>query len=613
VQRGTPPIPAALRARLGSYLDTRSAGLSWLSDDGRTALVTTRFGETSQVHLVRAPLGARTQVTFRPEPTSSASFVPGKTDAILFRGDVGGNEQYQIYRADLTTGQVARLTDGKSRHGDYVWSRDGRRIAYTSNARNGKDMDLYLGDGQSAQAEKLLLEREGHWYPIEFSPAGDRLLVGQYISINESHLYVVDVATAAVRGITPPTPKASYRDAAFGGRGDRIYATTDREGEFVELYEVELDDSAWRPLTRHLRWNVEEIAVSADGRHLAFVVNEDGYGVLRLLDTAARRERPAPPMPKGLVRDLHFARRAPVLGFTLMSPTQTGDAYTLDVRRGRLERWTESEMGGLDASRFVEPSLIRYPTFDGRQIPAFYFAPPGAGPHPVLVFIHGGPEAQARPYFSALVQYLAGERGIAVLVPNVRGSDGYGKSYLLLDNGYRREDSVRDIGALLDWIGKRKELDPQRVGVFGGSYGGYMVLASLVHYGDRIAAGVDYVGVSNFVTFLTNTKSYRRDLRRAEYGDERIGEMNRFLQKISPSNHADKIRSALFVAHGANDPRVPLSETDQLVAAVEKQGKDVWYLVANNEGHGFRKKQNRDLFYQLTVLFFDKHLRPNHP
>jgi len=292
-----------------------------------------------------------------------------------------------------------------------------------------------------------------------------------------------------------------------------------------------------------------------------------------------------------------------------MGPTATGDVYTYEGGAGAgFTRWTESELGGINRRNLIAPTLLRYKTFDGRSIPAFYYRPPGKGPFPVVVVIHGGPESQARPYFSAFIQYLVGESGIAVLSPNVRGSDGYGKSYLLLDNGFKREDSVRDIGALLDWIGRRKELDPRRVGVFGGSYGGYMVLASLTHYADRIAAGVDIVGISNFVTFLKNTKAYRRDLRRAEYGDEREPKMRAFLRRISPSRSADKIRSALFVAHGANDPRVPLSETEQLVEAVRRQGQDVWTMVARNEGHGFRKKENRDLFYQLSVLFFDRHL-----
>lgn len=614
VLRGTPTVPPALSRRLGQYLNVRYADVNGMSDDGRLLLVITRFAQTSQLHLVTRPLGSRRQLTFEEEPVQAATFVPGATDQVLYMGDTGGNEQYQIYRLDLTSGTRTLLTDGKSRHGAYLWSHDGKRIAYTSNARNGKDMDLYVGDGRSAGAGKLLLERSGHWSPVDWSHDGKLLLIAQYVSINDSRLHLVDLATKQVTRVSPEKPVAAYRSARFSKDGRRLFVTTDREGEFVELYALELRDRRWRPLSRDIPWNVEEIALSPDGAQLAFTTNEEGYSVLRLLPVRAgplrkmSTARKVASVPRGLLVGLQFARRAPVLAFTLLGPTRTGDVHTYDLRRGKLTRWTESEVGGLNPARFVEPELIRYKTFDGRMIPAFYYRPRGSGPFPVVLNIHGGPEGQARPYFSALTQYLLSESGVAVLVPNVRGSDGYGKSYLLMDNGFKREDSVRDIGALLDWVGPRKELDAARVGVFGGSYGGYMVLASLVHFPGRIVAGVDVVGISNFVTFLKNTKAYRRDLRRAEYGDESDPKMHEFLQKISPSTNVGRIRSALFVAHGANDPRVPLSETDQMVEAVGKQGQSVWYMVANNEGHGFRKKDNRDLFYSLTVMFLDQHL-----
>ncbi len=605
---GTPPVPAALKQRLARYANTRRGILSAIADDGSRIVITTRFGQTSQAHLVRQPLGARRQLTFRAEPVRDVSFVPGQSTALTYRSDVGGNETFQLFHADLAASRTVRWTDGKSRHGGYRWSHDGKRIAFTNNARNGKDMDVYLGDGIHPAKNQLLLERQGHWVPLDWSRDGNKLLLIQYISINDSRLFVADVATKQVTRLTPPSPKASYRAAVFDQSGKRVYLTTDREGEHVELYEVDIASGKAQPLSRHIPWSVSELSLSGDGRTLAFTVNEGGWGTLHLLDTASRRELPKPKVPKGIVIGLRFARQAPVLGFTLIGPTETGDAFTWDLRRKQLTRWTESEVGGLDPKRFVTPELIEFPSFDGRKIPAFYYRPRTQGPHPVVVRIHGGPEGQARPYFRAMIQYLVVESQVAVLVPNVRGSDGYGKSYLLLDNGFKREDSVKDIGALLDEIARRPELDEKRVAVLGGSYGGYMVLASLVHYGSRLVAGIDYVGISNFVTFLKNTKAYRRDLRRAEYGDERDPKMHDHLQRISPSESADKIVSALFVAHGANDPRVPLSETEQIVAAVRKQGRDVWYLVANNEGHGFRKKDNRDLFNELTVLFLERHL-----
>ena len=613
ILRHAPLVPTALQNRLRQYLGTRYAILGDLSDDGKAMLVSTRFALTSQVHLLRNPMGARTQLTFIGEPTRSPTFAPGRTDAVFYKSDIGGNERYQIFRLDLKQGKTTLLTDGQSRHGDYIWSHDGKRMAFTNNARNGKDMDLYLGDGQSATSSKLLLERQGHWFLIDWSHDGKRLLVGEYISINDSRLYTVDIATKRVERVTPPTPTASYRAAVFHNSGQYIFAATDREGEFVELYRVDLKTKQWKALSRDIRWNVEDIALSSDGRTLAFATNEDGYSALHLLDTRTLKHRRVKGVPRGVIASLAFSRQASsTLGLSIIGSTSPGDSYTYYVRRNKIVRWTASEVGGL--TDFVEPALLHYPTFDGRKIPCFYYKPAGQGPHPVIVWIHGGPEGQSRPTFRSVIQYLVKESGVAVLVPNVRGSDGYGKSYLLMDNGYKREDSVKDIGALLDWVAQQKDLDNRRLGVLGGSYGGYMVLASLVHFPQRIVAGVDVVGISNFVTFLKNTKAYRRDLRRAEYGDERDAKMNAFLEKISPSNNMAKIRSSLFVAHGANDPRVPLSETDQIVDAAKKallrSNRDVWYMVATNEGHGFRKKPNRDKFWELSVMFFEKYLKP---
>ena len=606
VLEGTPEIPPRLGERLSQYVNARAASFQWLSDDGKRALITTRFADTEQLHWVSMPMGERKQLTFRDEPVSTASIAPGG-DAVVYMSDSGGNERYQIFRLELGTGETTLLSDGKSRHGEYLWSHSGKLIAYTSNARNGKDMDLFLGDGKSPG--RSLLEREGHWYPIDWSKNDDKLLVGQYVSINESRLYLVDVKTKAVTQVTPAEPVASYRAAVLAPDGQRVWLATDRDTDHVELYAAQLGKPDLEPLSRSIPWNVEELALSPDGKTLAFVTNEDGYGVLRLLDTATGRQSAAPGIPKGIVKGLRFAKAAPVLGFTLVGATTSGDAYGYDLRDKKLTRWTESEVGGLDPRRFVEPELVHYPTFDGRTIPAFYYRSPKKGPRPVVVWIHGGPESQARPSFSPLLQYLVLESGFSVLVPNVRGSDGYGKAYLLLDNGAKREDSVKDIGALLDWVKTQPELDAKRTAVLGSSYGGYMVLASLVHFGKRLRAGVDIVGISNFVTFLENTQAYRRDLRRAEYGDERKADMRKLLTRISPTENADKIESALFVAHGANDPRVPVGETEQIARAVRKNGHDVWYMLAKNEGHGFRKQENRDLFYRLTVLFLEKHLQ----
>ncbi|MEL6342956.1 MAG: alpha/beta fold hydrolase [Myxococcota bacterium] len=448
---------------------------------------------------------------------------------------------------------------------------------------------------------------EGYWSLLDVSPDDRRLLVAEYRSINDTRLVELDLKDASLRAVSPLAPVASYRGAVYGPDGETIYATSDRGGEFVELYAVQGDD--WTSLTGDIPWNVEGLTRSSDGRTLAFTLNINGVSALHVLDVVTGTIAPVAAVPDGRIRGLSFADSAPVLGFSLEKPDAPGDVYTVNLETDALTRWTDSEMGGLNPASFVAPMQIQYPTFDDREIPAFYYRPPGEGPFPVVINIHGGPEAQARIGFSARNQYLASEAGVAVLIPNVRGSNGYGKTYLQLDNGMKREDSVRDIGALLDWIETQPELDASRVAVSGGSYGGYMVLAALTHYPRRIRAGIDVVGISDFTSFLENTRAYRRDLRRAEYGDERDPEMRSFFEEIAPLNRADQIQSALFVAHGANDPRVPLSEARQIVDAVRQNGQDVWVMVAHDEGHGFRKKSNRDTFLMLSILFLEEHLQ----
>jgi dipeptidyl aminopeptidase/acylaminoacyl peptidase len=606
---GTPKIPAALKERLGQYLNTRGAWFGDISGDGTQMLVSTRFAETNQLHLIKGELQARNQLTFLEEPVSASSFVPGSNAEMVYLGDVGGNEQYQLFRLNITTGKTTAFTKKGARVRQYAWSRDGQALAYNSNQRNGKDMDIYLCDGGTMESSRLLVETKGHWYPIDWSADGKELLLGEYISIQESRIHIVDVDTGEVTQLTPEQPVASYREARFGKLQNVIYITSDRAGEFVELYSYERETKEWSSLSADIPWNVEEMALSGDGKTLAFTINEDGFRKLHFIDTLNGESTVPEEMPDGGVYGLAFARQTRVLGFTLRSSSIYADAFTYDVGLKKVSRWSKSEMGGLNSESFIAPEVVRYPTFDGRMVPAFYFRPPGDGPFPVVVWIHGGPESQARPYFYALTQYLTVELGVAVLQPNVRGSDGYGKTYLSLDNGLKREDSVKDIGSLLEWILTRSELMADRVGVYGGSYGGYMVLAALTNYPKQIVAGVEIVGISNFTTFLKNTKDYRRDLRRAEYGDERDPQILEFFQKISPTQNVEKIQSALFVAQGANDPRVPATEAEQIVKAVRGQGRDVWYMLARNEGHGFRKKKNRDIFTLLTVMFFERHLK----
>jgi dipeptidyl aminopeptidase/acylaminoacyl peptidase len=415
--------------------------------------------------------------------------------------------------------------------------------------------------------------------------------------------------------------KAAFGDFAYAHDGKSVYFVSDEpvDGVAQEFQTLRHHDPASGKLTvlsAKIPWDVAGFSVSEDGKHLAYATNEDGISRLRVLSLPSHREIKLPALPIGVFGSGAFSPDGTRLALSLNSATSPSDVFVIDLAKAALTRWTQSEVGGLDASKFVAPTLVRYPTFDTvdgkrRTIPAFYYRPanvPAGRKLPVVINIHGGPEAQSLPTFNPTAQFMANEMGVAMLVPNVRGSTGYGKTYLSLDNAEKREDSVKDIGALLDWIAQQPELDSSRVGVVGGSYGGYMVLASLVHYSDRIRAGIDVVGISHFGTFLKNTESYRRDLRRVEYGDERDPKMADIFERISPLNNAGRIKAKLFVAQGKNDPRVPWTEAEQIVKAVRANGQPVWYLLYTDEGHGFRKKSNNDYFGAASILFWEQNL-----
>ncbi len=607
VMEGIPEIPREVKEGLRQYAATRSARFSgWLPRGG--VLISTRFGETSQLHRVRRPLAMREQLTFFSEPVySGAVSSHPEVHGLVYGRDEGGNENYQLYFYDLESGKSRMLSDGKSRNGGVVWSPDGKRFAFSSTRRNQADTDVWVYDVRTGKDE-LVLAEGGYWFALDWSADGRRLLVQRYISINESWLGVLDLRSRKLTRIELGEEKASVRAAVFDRDGEHVYLVTDAGTDFPTLRRMNLSTGHFKALTTDADWGVRGLARSRDGRYLAWVHNVDAVDRLRVLDLKRGKQVKLPDLPAGVISRLQFHPHRHELGFSMTTPTSPGDVWSLDLRHGkpRLLRWTQSETGGLPPSRFVEPQLIRFTSFDGLEIPAFYYRPRGQGPFPVLVDIHGGPEGQERPSFNSFIQYLVNEMGIAVIAPNVRGSSGYGKKRLLMDNGYKREDSVRDIGALLDWVAGREDLDADKIVVYGGSYGGYMVLASLVHYNDRLAGGVDIVGISNFVTFLENTKGYRRNLRRPEYGDERDPKMRAFLESISPLNHADRISKPLFIIQGLNDPRVPASEAEQILAAVRANGGDAWYLLARDEGHGFRKKGNRDFMRAAVVMFLRK-------
>jgi dipeptidyl aminopeptidase/acylaminoacyl peptidase len=621
ILQGVPEIPAPLIDRLNQYQNVRSASFLDWTRDGKGMYVRTRFGDLSQIHRVHAAGGTRQQLTWFREPIGPV-VRRERSHELAITLDEGGGEQDQVYLFDTRTAKKRLVSDGASRNRLVRWSRNGRAMAFQSTRRNGRSNDLWIMDPDKPGSEQILLEAEdGSWWgPSDFSRDGRYLLVQQFMNVTDSRVYVLNLRDRSLHMLAGNTEQPSAnRAVAFDRRTQGAYYITNEHGKAAELAWKSLEPEA-EPvyITSNIRWDVTEFALSDDGKRGAFVTNEEGISRLYLLNTKSNRFSLVRDIPLGIITGLNFNQDNRRIAMNLSTAQTPNDVYVMNLGRSAkssksLVRWTYSEIGGLDTKTFVEPSLIHYPAFDmrgdqQRTIPAFIYRPGGKGPHPVIIYVHGGPESQYRPAFSSTFQMWAAELGAAVIAPNIRGSSGYDNEYLALDNGRKREDAVRDIGALLDWIGTQPDLDQGRVAIYGASYGGYIVLASAVHYSERLRAGVDVVGISNFVTFLENTEDYRRELRRFEYGNEQDPEMRAFLEQISPLNNADRIDIPLLVVQGRNDPRVPASESEQIVQALRQRGQPVWYIEALNEGHGYNRKENRNVYEQAAILFLQQYL-----
>jgi pimeloyl-ACP methyl ester carboxylesterase len=606
---GVPVPDEAFASVVERYLQSRGATfLDWTADGG--LLVSTRFGESEQVHKVAAPLGTREQLTFFAGPIEWAR--AAKLGAgFAFLMDQGGDENAQVYyQKGMAPAQ--QLTHGAFIHGSTVWAHDGKRVAFYGNERDSLSYDVYVADVTTAAAPQLLVG--GHndtWYPLDWSADDSKLLVWRYLSLNESYLYLADTASGALTPLEDKPLKAGIRGARFAAGGHGVYVLSDEDGEFTQLKFKDAITHENRTVTGDLSWDVEDFDVSSDGRYVAYVLNEDGRSRLVVLDTLSKTRTPVTEIPEGRIGNPRFEPSGHRLAMSVDTPTSPRDVYVYDAEHAQLTRWTRSEPGPIDPARMVQPELVHFPTWDrtaghARLLSAYVYRPRGTAAAPVVVELHGGPESQYRPVWDPFVQYLVNELGYAVVAPNVRGSSGYGKTFLTLDNGVLREDAVRDIGSLLVWIGVQPGFDRDHVALMGGSYGGYLTLASLITYGERLRGGIDLEGISNFVSFLRNTAPYRQDMRRAEYGDERNESMRVFLDRISPLTNAGRIKKPLLVVAGLNDPRVPAAESDQLVWRVRSVGGEVWYLTVRDEGHGLRRKTDIDGYVLTAASFLQK-------
>jgi dipeptidyl aminopeptidase/acylaminoacyl peptidase len=608
VYDGAPPTPKDLQARINPYYTARSAVFEdWLPDG--SMLIATRFAETAQIHHVARPMGARTQITFFGEPISYATTRPG-TATFLYPLDVGGAEYYQAFLRGLK-GAPVQLTAPNTRNEGFKFSKDGKWVAWTQVTPGDPNYDIMLADPGNPAGRRKVLDGTGSMGVLDVSGDGRTLLVSRDNSATWVELFTLDVPSGTLTPIGAKGRKVGYLGGAFVHGGAGVLTLSDDGAEMTRPVVIDLKSGAVHDLEPGAAWGSEGFDLSPDGKTLAQFVNEEGYSKIVLRDMASGRVLPGPKLPMGVLTGAKFSPDGTKLGLSLSTSTGAGDVWSYDLKTAALTRWTASEMAGLDPAKLVEPTLFRYPTFDGRQIPAFIYRPKAAkgGKLPVVIQIHGGPESQEQPSFNPRRQSWVNELGAAVIIPNVRGSTGYGKTYTDLDNAEKREDSVKDIGALFDWIAQQPDLDASRVAIVGQSYGGYMVLAVAGHYNDRIAGTIDLYGISNWITFLANTEGYRRDQRRAEYGDERVPEMRAVFEQIAPIRMADRMKKPMMVFQGANDPRVPSTESEQMVRQLRAQGTEVWYVLAKDEGHGIYKKANQEAVRATEVVFLKKVLR----
>ncbi len=614
IVKNIPSISADISTEVRRYTESRSASAVDWHPSRREMLITTRFGNTAQLHYLKNPMGARTQITFFEEPVGNATFEPNNGNYFIFTRDVGGNEFAQMYRYDMSDGRSTLISDGgRSQNGNIRWNKAGNKILFSSTRRNGADRDFWIMNPMEPNSASLVMEvKGGGWNINDWSTDEKKLLVTEGLSVNESHLYMYDMAAKTKFEIGPLSKKEKVVNgsARFSMDGKYIFFITDFGSDFRRLARMNADGSDIRYITTDIKWDIAGYDLKDDGTRVLFTTNEDGLGKVYLMETSNLTWQPITALPKGQIGGAAWRPRSEDFVFGFSSASNNSDIYTYSFETFQVERWTESELGGMVASNLQDEELVRWKSFDGLEISGFLYRPNPkfTGKRPVIINIHGGPEGQSRPGFQGRNNYFLEELGVAIIYPNVRGSTGYGKKFVAMDNGFLRENSVKDIGALLDWIATQPDLDKDRIMVTGGSYGGYMSLAVSVMYAEKIRCAIDVVGISNFVTFLKNTEDYRRDLRRVEYGDERDPKMNAFLEKISPNNNASSITKPLFIVQGGNDPRVPRTEAEQMFNTLNGAGKTVWYLEAKDEGHGFRKKNNVDFQFYATVEFIKMYL-----
>eukprot|EP01012_Entosiphon_sulcatum_P009343 TRINITY_DN15224_c0_g1_i2.p1 TRINITY_DN15224_c0_g1~~TRINITY_DN15224_c0_g1_i2.p1 ORF type:complete len:641 (-),score=91.03 TRINITY_DN15224_c0_g1_i2:984-2906(-) len=541
---------------------------------------------------------------------------PDKTK-FLFLEDEDGDENFQLFLYDIKSKKTAKITEKGTRSTNPFWKPDGTKILYKSNKRKSSEADLYICNIAEPYNDKLLLENITDEAVIyDWDVATNQILFAKIISENNKELFLYNITTGRLEQINQGKSNIAYSNALFIPKKNGCLILSDEGSEFLQLKFYSFPNKTFQKIINNINWNIDEISLSKNRKYLAFTVNENGSSALYRMDTKYFLYKKINPIPEGIINNLKINNKGDKVAFNLYGSTFRRKVFSYDFNKNELSQFTNKNATPKPEFDFVKAEKILLPVIDSLSaisytIPGFIYKPKTNSKHPVYIDIHAGPEYQALPSFNKWHQYLVNELGIAIIVPNIRGSNGYGKSYMKADDIINRENAIKDIGALLDWIATQPDLDKDRVALFGESYGGFMVLSSLAHYPDKIRCGIDVVGISNIVTYLEKTRDYRKDLRRVEFGDERNPKIRDYLLRISPANNAEKIKSPLFIVQGYNDPRVNFQESEKMVQSLQQQKKIVWYLGAKNEGHGFHKSENVAMQMNAKILFLKKYLLEN--
>jgi len=610
---GIPPIPQSIADGLARYAQFRQAQMQAWHPTKRQILIRTALGNAAQLHYVEGPGRDRRQLTWYRSGVhseTSPSFDPADPNAFVFLYDPANTEARSLYRYDMAAGEPSLVVKSSTRYPP-VWARQGKWLAYDSAERNGKDHDIYVVQPSDPKTKRLLAQVENLWSAEDWSPTGDSLLVAENTSNTETYLWRLDVKTGEKTAITRrgDGKPAAWFTPRFSADGKKVYAISDRgvSGE-LRIWRCDVTSCAWTPITAvGLMVDVNSgFEISSDGSLLAVVLDRGSYNDLQVIDLTTMKVRPTPVMPKGLISQLHWRPNSREVGFTFGTVKAQGDVYSVDVSVGTLTRWTFSE-ASFNPDVLPAPEVVEWKSFDGTTISGILYKPAVkfSGPRPVMVQIHGGPDARERVRWQGRSNYFLNEMGIALLWPNVRGSIGFGRKFTQMDDGKGRDGAVKDIGALLDWIGKRPDLDQSRVVLTGGSYGGWLALEAGIVYNDRIRGIIEGAGITDFVTFLEQTDPSRQENRRQEYGDERDPEMREYLKSISPVTRALDLKKPTLILHPAKDTRVPVAQARALVDALKTNNATVWYAEFADANHdGFpNTNANNDWMLASWIMF----------